>query len=106
MKAKAVRKIKKTNKQKIQKTNHKYIFIVGGVMSGVGKGIATSSIGTLLQAKGFNVNLAKVDPYLNVYAGTMNPTEHGEVFVLNSGLETDQDMGNYERFLGRDLAPE
>ena len=72
-------------------------------MSGVGKGIAVSSIGTLLSAKGFKVNLAKVDPYLNVDAGTMNPTEHGEVFVLNSGLETDQDMGNYERFLGRDL---
>lgn len=73
-------------------------------MSGVGKGIASSSIGTLLQAKGFEVNLAKVDPYLNVDAGTMNPTEHGEVFVLNSGLETDQDMGNYERFLNRDLS--
>lgn len=72
-------------------------------MSGVGKGITTSSIGTLLQAKGFSVNLLKVDPYLNVDAGTMNPTEHGEVFVLNSGLETDQDMGNYERFLHRDL---
>ena len=83
--------------------NHKYIFVVGGVMSGVGKGIATSSIGALLQAKGFSVNLLKVDPYLNVDAGTMNPIEHGEVFVLNSGLETDQDMGNYERFLNRDL---
>jgi CTP synthase len=89
-----------------KKNNHKYIFVVGGVMSGVGKGIATSSIGTLLQAKGFDVNLAKVDPYLNVDAGTMNPTEHGEVFVLNSGLETDQDMGNYERFLNRDLIHE
>jgi CTP synthase len=76
---------------------------VGGVMSGVGKGVATSSIGTLLSAKGYGVNLVKVDPYLNVDAGTMNPIEHGEVFVLNSGLETDQDMGNYERFLGRDL---
>ena len=85
---------------------HKYIFVIGGVMSGVGKGIATSSLGTLLQAKGFSVNLMKIDPYLNVDAGTMNPTEHGEVFVLNSGLETDQDMGNYERFLGRDLSPE
>lgn len=85
------------------KIRHKYIFVIGGVMSGVGKGIATSSIGTLLSAKGFKVNLVKVDPYLNVDAGTMNPTEHGEVFVLNSGLETDQDMGNYERFLGRDL---
>ncbi len=73
-------------------------------MSGVGKGIAVSSIGTLLTAKGYKVNLVKVDPYLNVDAGTIHPTEHGEVFVLNSGLETDQDMGNYERFLGRDLA--
>lgn len=85
------------------KNHHKYIFVIGGVMSGVGKGIAVSSIGTLMSAKGYRVNLVKVDPYLNVDAGTMNPTEHGEVFVLNSGLETDQDMGNYERFLGRDL---
>lgn len=81
---------------------HKYIFVIGGVMSGVGKGITTSSIGTILQAKGYSVNITKVDPYLNVDAGTMNPTEHGEVFVLNSGLETDQDMGNYERFLNKD----
>ena len=72
-------------------------------MSGVGKGVATSSIGALLSSKGFRVNLIKADPYLNVDAGTMNPTEHGEVFVLNSGLETDQDMGNYERFLNKDL---
>ncbi|MES2087903.1 MAG: CTP synthase [Patescibacteria group bacterium] len=85
---------------------HKFIFVIGGVMSGVGKGIATSSIGTILQSKGFSVNLMKVDPYLNVDAGTMNPTEHGEVFVLDSGLETDQDMGNYERFLDRDLSAE
>jgi CTP synthase len=84
---------------------HKYIFVIGGVMSGVGKGIAASSIGTILESRGFQVNLVKVDPYLNVDAGTMNPTEHGEVFVLRSGLETDQDMGNYERFLGRDLTP-
>lgn len=83
---------------------HKYIFVVGGVMSGVGKGITTSSIGTIFQAKGYSVNIIKADPYLNVDAGTMNPTEHGEVFVLNSGLETDQDMGNYERFLNRDAS--
>jgi len=75
-------------------------------MSGVGKGIATSSIGTILKSKGYTVNPVKVDPYLNVDAGTMNPTEHGEVFVLNSGLETDQDMGNYERFLEIDLGPD
>lgn len=85
------------------KKNHKYIFVVGGVMSGVGKGIASSSIGKILQSKGFKVNPIKVDPYLNVDAGNMNPTEHGEVFVLDSGLETDQDMGNYERFLETDL---
>ena len=88
------------------KEGHKYIFVLGGVMSGVGKGVVTSSIGLLLQQKGYPVNLVKVDPYLNVDAGTMNPTEHGEVFVLRSGLETDQDMGNYERFLGRDLTNE
>ena len=75
-------------------------------MSGVGKGIATASIGKILSARGLKVNLMKIDPYLNVDAGTMNPTEHGEVFVLDSGLETDQDMGNYERFLNRDLGPE
>jgi len=85
---------------------HKYIFVIGGVMSGVGKGIVTSSIGTLLEARGVHVNTVKVDPYLNVDAGTMNPTEHGEVFVLKSGLETDQDLGNYERFLNRDLNSE
>jgi CTP synthase len=85
---------------------HKYIFVMGGVMSGVGKGVAASSMGLILQERGYKVNLIKIDPYLNVDAGTMNPTEHGEVFVLRSGLETDQDMGNYERFLGRDLTPE
>jgi len=89
-----------------KKRAHKYIFVIGGVMSGVGKGIATASIGKILSARGYKVNLVKVDPYLNVDAGTMNPTEHGEVFVLNSGLETDQDMGNYERFLDRDLPSE
>lgn len=77
----------------------KYIFIVGGVMSGVGKGIATSSIGKILQSRGYDVTALKIDPYINVDAGTMNPTEHGEVFVLSDGYETDQDMGNYERFL-------
>lgn len=75
-------------------------------MSGVGKGISASSIGTILQAKGFKINPVKIDPYLNVDAGTMNPTEHGEVFVLDSGLECDQDMGNYERFMNLDLKNE
>lgn len=90
----------------MSKEGHKYIFVLGGVMSGVGKGVVTSSIGLLLQEKGYSINLVKVDPYLNVDAGTMNPTEHGETFVLRSGLETDQDMGNYERFLNRDLTNE
>ena len=73
-------------------------------MSGVGKGIASASIGTILQSRGFKVTALKIDPYINVDAGTMNPTEHGEVFVLNDGTECDQDMGNYERFLGLDLS--
>jgi CTP synthase len=86
-----------------KKSKTKFIFIVGGVMSGVGKGVTSSSIALLLKARGLKVTAIKIDPYINVDAGTMNPTEHGEVFVLNSGLETDQDMGNYERFLNQDL---
>ncbi len=87
-----------------KKKRTKYIFVVGGVMSGVGKGIASSSIGTIMKARGFNVTALKIDPYINVDAGTMNPTEHGEVFVLKDGDECDQDMGNYERFLDIDLS--
>jgi len=83
--------------------DHKYIFIVGGVMSSVGKGVAAASIGKILQGKGFEVTAMKIDPYINVDAGTMNPTEHGEVFVTDDGDETDQDIGNYERFLNRDI---
>ncbi|HCP08230.1 MAG TPA: CTP synthase [Candidatus Moranbacteria bacterium] len=86
--------------------NRKYIFVVGGVMSGVGKGVTTSSIGAILKARGFAVTALKIDPYINVDAGTMNPTEHGETFVLDSGLETDQDMGNYERFMNLTLPSE
>ena len=77
----------------------KYIFVAGGVMSGIGKGIATASIGKILQGKGFRVSAIKIDPYINVDAGTMNPIEHGEVFVADDGTECDQDVGNYERFL-------
>ena len=84
----------------------KYIFVVGGVMSGVGKGVATSSIGTILKARGFNVTALKIDPYINVDAGTMNPTEHGEVAVLTDGDETDQDTCNYERFMDITLTSE
>ena len=84
----------------------KYIFVVGGVMSGVGKGITASSIGKILQFTGYKVSAVKIDPYVNVDAGTMNPTEHGETFVLEDGYETDQDMGNYERFLNTSLCRE
>lgn len=84
----------------------KFIFISGGVISGLGKGIITSSLALLLKDSGFKVSPVKIDMYLNVDAGTLRPQEHGETFVLKSGLETDQDMGNYERFLGEDLPPE
>lgn len=95
-------KTTKTQTKK-KKTNTKYIFVVGGVMSGVGKGVASSSIAKILQGRGLTVTAIKIDPYVNVDAGTMNPTEHGECFVLKDGLETDQDMGNYERFLNIDI---
>ncbi|HKZ64424.1 MAG TPA: CTP synthase (glutamine hydrolyzing) [Thermoplasmata archaeon] len=81
----------------------KYIFVTGGVMSGLGKGITTSSIGVLLESKGLKVVPVKIDPYLNVDAGTMNPYQHGEVFVLDDGAEVDLDLGNYERFLDVNL---
>ncbi|MFH2136310.1 MAG: CTP synthase, partial [Patescibacteria group bacterium] len=81
----------------------KFIFVVGGVMSGVGKGTASASIGKILQGKGFRVTAVKIDPYINVDAGTMNPVEHGEVFVTEDGLECDQDIGNYERFLDENI---
>ena len=81
----------------------KYIFVAGGVMSGIGKGIATASIGKVLQSKGYTTTAIKIDPYINVDAGTMNPIEHGETFVTDDGIETDQDIGNYERFLGVDI---
>jgi CTP synthase len=81
-----------------------YIFVGGGVMSSVGKGAATASIGKILQSKGFKVSAIKIDPYINVDAGTMNPIEHGETFVTDDGTECDQDVGNYERFLNVDLS--
>ncbi|MBI4123152.1 MAG: CTP synthase [Parcubacteria group bacterium] len=82
----------------------RYIFVAGGVMSSVGKGIAVASIGKILQSKGFRVSAVKIDPYINVDAGTMNPLEHGEVFVAQDGTESDQDIGNYERFLDQNLS--
>ncbi|MBI2475379.1 CTP synthase [Candidatus Uhrbacteria bacterium] len=83
--------------------SHKYIFVVGGVMSGVGKGTVTAALGRVLISKGFKVTAIKIDPYINVDAGTMNPVEHGEVFVTVDGDETDQDIGNYERFLDANI---
>ena len=77
----------------------KYIFVTGGVLSGVGKGITAASIGTILKAKGYKVTMQKCDPYLNVDAGLLNPVEHGECFVTHDGVETDLDLGHYERFL-------
>ncbi len=85
----------------MQKT--KYIFVIGGVMSGVGKGITAASIGRIFKNYGFRTSAIKIDAYINVDAGTMNPIEHGEVFVTEDGDETDQDIGNYERFLDVDL---
>ena len=82
----------------------KYIFVTGGVVSSLGKGIATSSIGLLIKRHGFNVKPLKLDPYLNVDPGTMNPFQHGEVFVTDDGAETDLDLGHYERFLNQNLS--
>lgn len=79
--------------------NCKYIFVTGGVLSGVGKGITAASMGAILKAKGFKVTMQKCDPYLNVDAGLLNPVEHGECFVTHDGVETDLDLGHYERFL-------
>lgn len=81
----------------------KYIFVSGGVISGIGKGIAAASIGLLLKSAGYKVSVIKMDPHLNVDAGTMNPLVHGETFVLDDGKETDQDLGHYERFMNEDL---
>ena len=79
----------------------RYVFITGGVVSSLGKGLASAALGALLQARGFKVRLRKLDPYLNVDPGTMSPTQHGEVFVTDDGAETDLDLGHYERFTGR-----
>ena len=87
-----------------KKKQVKYIFVVGGVISGLGKGIAASSIGYLLKSAGLKVTILKLDPYLNVDPGTMNPYQHGEVFVLDDGSETDLDLGHYERFIDVDMS--
>src|ERR1700743_2641757 len=78
----------------------RYIFITGGVVSSLGKGLASAALGALLQARGYSVRLRKLDPYLNVDPGTMSPYQHGEVFVTDDGAETDLDLGHYQRFTG------
>ena len=80
-------------------TKTKYIFITGGVLSSLGKGIAAASIGNILESYGFKITILKLDPYLNVDPGTMSPFQHGEVFVTEDGAETDLDLGHYERFV-------
>src|SRR6266849_4589636 len=81
----------------------KYIFVTGGVVSSLGKGLAAASVGSLLKSRGLSVTLQKFDPYLNVDPGTMSPYQHGEVYVTDDGAETDLDVGHYERFLSTDL---
>src|SRR5437773_10846016 len=81
----------------------KYIFVTGGVVSSIGKGITTASLGRLLRNRGLKVTLLKLDPYINVDAGTMNPYQHGEVFVTDDGAETDLDLGHYERLIDVNL---
>ena len=81
----------------------KYIFITGGVVSSLGKGITASSLGRLLESQGISVSIQKLDPYLNVDPGTMSPYQHGEVFVTDDGAETDLDLGHYERFIDVNL---
>ena len=81
----------------------KHIFVTGGVASSLGKGITASSLGRLLKARGLRVTMQKLDPYINVDPGTMNPYQHGEVFVTEDGAETDLDLGHYERFLDENL---
>ena len=82
----------------------KYIFVTGGVVSGLGKGIAAASLGRLLKQRGLRVRVQKLDPYLNVDPGTMSPYQHGEVFVTDDGAETDLDLGHYERFIDENLS--
>jgi len=85
-------------KKRINGKKVKYIFVTGGVLSSLGKGIAASSIGSLLECTGLKITILKLDPYINIDPGTMNPFQHGEVFVTDDGAETDLDLGHYERF--------
>ena len=86
--------------------NTKYLFVTGGVASSLGKGIISSSLAKLLQARGYSVTIQKLDPYINIDPGTLNPYEHGECFVTDDGAETDLDLGHYERFLNTPTSQE
>ena len=112
------RSVRKSVKKRVNKTTNKrkgrtapkksgkkvkYIIVTGGVLSGLGKGVVTASIANMIQSQGYTVSVVKIDPYINVDAGTMRPTEHGEVFVTDDGGETDQDIGTYERFLEKNF---
>ena len=89
---------------KNNETRTKYIFVTGGVVSGLGKGIIAASLGRILKERGLRTTLQKFDPYINVDPGTMSPFQHGEVFVTDDGAETDLDMGHYERFIDESLS--
>ena len=87
-----------------KKQDRKFIFVTGGVLSGVGKGVSVASIGRLLKSRSVSVSVMKLDPYINVDPGTMSPLQHGEVFVTVDGAETDLDLGHYERFIDENLS--
>ncbi len=103
VKAKKITRAKKRPAAKIAKQNPKFIFISGGVISGIGKGITSASLSLILKSKGLTISPVKIDMYLNQDAGTIRPQEHGEVFVTDDGIETDQDLGHYERFIDQPL---
>ena len=96
--------IVRTEQQKNGARRTKFIFVTGGVLSSLGKGLASASIGALLESRGLKVTLQKLDPYINVDPGTMNPFQHGEVFVLDDGAETDLELGHYERYTSARLS--
>src|SRR5678809_167447 len=92
--------------QRMGATMSKFIFVTGGVVSSLGKGLASASIGNLLESRGLKITFLKLDPYINVDPGTMNPYQHGEVYVTNDGAETDLDLGHYERYTSLTLSKE
>ena len=97
--ARATPRIARRRRTPRRRATRKYVVVSGGVVSGLGKGVTASSIGVLLKASGLRVTSVKIDPYINIDAGTMSPFEHGETYVLDDGGESDLDLGNYERFV-------